>query len=135
MLLTMVLHHKRLSFILANFFYGHLNKLDTGSLIGSLRSDATVVSPCQIQMFNEMQPNLIGSFKCQWTVWDCLGNCHPISHTLDRTFKQLPTSKFNKKKDLAGYKIAPNTVTNVTKITVLATKTQKLVSKLATGTL
>jgi len=42
MLLTLVLHHKRLSFILAIFSYGHLNKLDTSSLSGSLRSDATV---------------------------------------------------------------------------------------------
>jgi len=42
MLLTLVLHHKRLSFILAIFSYGHLNKLDTSSVSGSLRSDATV---------------------------------------------------------------------------------------------
>ena len=31
-----------------------------------------------------------------------------------------------------GHKIAPNTVTNVTKIIALATKIQKLVAKLAT---
>ena len=41
-MLTMVLHQKRLSIILANFPYGHPNKLDTSSLIGSFRSDATV---------------------------------------------------------------------------------------------
>ena len=35
----------------------------------------------------------------------------------------------------AGHEIAPNTVTNVTKIIVLATKIQKLVAKLATRTL
>ena len=36
---------------------------------------------------------------------------------------------------LAGHEIAPNTVANVTKIIVLATKIQKLVAKLATRTL
>lgn len=33
-----------------------------------------------------------------------------------------------------GHEIAPNTVANATKITVLATKIQKLVAKLATRT-
>ena len=35
----------------------------------------------------------------------------------------------------AGHEIAPNTVANVTKITALATKIQKLVAKLVTRTL
>jgi len=36
---------------------------------------------------------------------------------------------------MAGHEIAPNTVANATEINVLATKIQKLVTKLATRTL
>ena len=36
---------------------------------------------------------------------------------------------------LPGHEIAPNTVANATKITALATKIQKLVTKLVTSTL
>ena len=43
--------------------------------------------------------------------------------------------KLYKTDTLAGHEIAPNTVANATKITVLATKIQKLVAKLATRTL
>ena len=43
-------------------------KLDTSSLIGSLGQIrelemASIISPCQIQIFNEMQRNLIALFK------------------------------------------------------------------------
>ena len=52
MLLTMVRHHKRLSFSLV-ICYGHLNRVDTSSCNGLLRSDAvaSIISPLLLVKF------------------------------------------------------------------------------------
>ena len=47
-------------------------------------------------------------------------------------FAKASPSKFSSQ---SGHEIAPNTVTNATKITALVTEIQKLVAKLATRTL